>query len=123
MDVSTLEGHFQLASRIYPENTIRKNYFIAACKSLDYKVDIDAVNDENPYGGTIGIGNSRLDIVLRCSKIFRLHAIFHDAAGYMKGRYNVGPGYCYACRWCPINSCLLGHVTGLSYCLYIKTFI
>ena len=35
-----------------------------------------------PYGGLIGIDNSSLDKDLNDSKILRLHAILHDAAGF-----------------------------------------
>jgi hypothetical protein len=71
-----------------------------------------------PYGGIIGIGNSNLDIPFRRLKIFRLHAALHDAFGYCKTKYNEGPGYSYIIN-IPWNSCLIGHVTGLFYCLYL----
>ena len=122
MDLKSLCQHFQLITRIYPENTARKNYFIAACKTLDNSIILDIANTTRPYGGTIGIGNSRLDVILKHFKIFRLHAILHDAAGYMRDCHEVGPGYCYVWNNFPINSCLLGHITGLSYCIYLKLF-
>ena len=37
-----------------------------------------------PFGGLIGYGNSYLDSLTRYSKVFRLHAIFHDAAGAVR---------------------------------------
>ena len=122
MDVFQLEQDFQFVTRLCPTNTIRKNYFIAACKLLDDSVCIQNIEEDNPYGGTIGIGNSKLDILFRWSKIFRLHAIMHDAAGYMRRQHNVGPGYCYVFSGCPINSCLLGHLSGILYCSFLKFF-
>ena len=50
------------------------------------------------------------------SKIFRLHAILHDAAGSVKSTIYKGPGYCY------VLPCFLCHVTGLFFCLYVKIF-
>ena len=68
------------------------------------------------FGGLIGYGNSYLDSVFRYSKVFRLHAILHDAAGAVPAHSCKGPGYCYMIGGGP-NSCLLGHVTGLFFCL------
>ena len=73
-------------------------------------------------GGLIGYGKSYLDSVFRYSKVFRLHAILHDAAGAVRSHSGKGPDYCYMIGRGP-NSCLLGHVTGLLFCLYVKTFL
>ena len=56
------------------------------------------------------------------SKVFRLHAVLHDAAGAVHLHNGRGPRYCYMIGRGP-NSCLLGHVTGLLYCLYLKLFV
>ncbi len=109
---------FHLNSTLY-ENNIRKNYFLAACFILKYNLNFNSVNEKCPYGGIIGCGNSNLDILFKYSKIFRLHAILHDAAGFIKSEFDEGPGYCYAFK-CPINCCFLGHVTGIAFCLYLK---
>ena len=74
------------------------------------------------FGGLIGYGNSYLDSVFRYSKVFRLHAILHDAAGAVRAHSGKGPGYCYMIGRGP-NSCLLGHVTGLLFCFYVKLFL
>ena len=66
------------------------------------------------FGGLIGYGNSSLDSVYLYSKVFRLHAMLHDAAGAVRAHSNKGPGYCYMIDRGP-NSCLLGHVTGLFF--------
>ena len=117
MDVHEFLSHYSLISKIYPENSKRTNYFYAACKTIDPTVFILDVREKCQYGGMIGIGNSPiLDCILERFKIMRLHAIFHDAAGFMKSEYNKGPGYCYSFKNFPINCCLLGHVTGIAYC-------
>jgi hypothetical protein len=123
-----LEELFLKASYInqeFPENGIRKNYFLAACQIFSENtmtVDILEVLLRAPYGGLIGRDNSPLDRILSRSKVLRLHAVIHDAAGYMKSSHNIGPGYCYMLGNCPINCCFLGHVTGIAFCLYSKSF-
>ena len=74
------------------------------------------------FGRLIGYGNSYLDSLFPCSKVFRLHAILHDAAGALRSHNGKGPGYCYMIGRGP-NSCLLGHVTGLPFCLHVKIFL
>ena len=58
-------------------------------------------------------------VVFRHFKVFRLHAILHDAAGAVRAHSGKDPGYCYAIGRGP-NSCLLGQVTGLFFRLYVK---
>ena len=71
------------------------------------------------FGGTIGYGDSYLEFLFRHLKVFRLHAKLHDAAGAARVHSGKGPGYCYTIGRGP-NSCLLGHVIGLLFCLYVK---
>ena len=52
----------------------------------------------------------------------KLHAILHDAAGAVRSNSGKGLGNCYMIGRGP-NSCLLGHVTGLLFCLYVKLFL
>ena len=79
--------------------------------------------DQNfSFGGLIGYGNFYLDSVFRYSKVFRLHAKLHDAAETVRAKSGKGNGYCYMIGRGPI-SCLLGHVTGLLFCLYVKFFL
>lgn len=99
--------------------TGRRACFIASCMVLDSSIDVDTANSLRPYGGLIGVDNSRLDLYLKRSKILRLHAALHDSAGFVKEHSGIGPGYAYAIG-CPINSCLAGHVTGIAFCTFIK---
>ena len=66
--------------------------------------------------------NSCLDTVVGYSKVFRIHAILKDAAGAVRTHSGKAPGYCYMVGPRE-NSCLLGHVTGLPFCLYVKLFL
>ena len=74
------------------------------------------------FGGTIGYGDSYLEFLFRHFKLIRLHAKLHDAAGAVRAHSDKGPGYCYMIGRGP-NSCLLDHVTGLLFCLYVKIFL
>ena len=74
------------------------------------------------FSGLLGYGNSYLDSVFWYSKVFRLHLILRDAAGAVRSHSGKGPGYCYMIGRGP-NSCLLRHVTGLLFCLYVKLFL
>ena len=79
--------------------------------------------DQNfKFGGTIGYGDSDLDSVFRYSEVFRLHAKLHDAAGTFRLQTGEELGYCYIIGRDP-NCCLLGHVNGLIFCLYVNLFL
>ena len=118
--------------RLYPgfkksfeHNSVRKNLFVSACFCWDSGFSLREMNQKFIFGGLIGYGSSCLDSVFLYSKVFRLHAILHDAAGAVRSHSGEGPGYCNMIGRGP-NSSLLGHVTGLLSCLYVKlslTFI
>ena len=117
--------HFYSALKyLFPfrRNTVRKNLFLSVCHCLDPKISMREMNILYPHGGLIGYGNSNLDTLLRFSKVFRLHAILHDAAGAVYAENGSGPGYCYVIGRGP-SSYFLGHITGLFYCLYLKIFV
>ena len=125
MDVLFLISVF----RLYPgmkmtskHNSVRKNLFLSACFCWDCSLSLLEMDQKFKFAGLIGYGNSNLDSVFRYSKLFRLHAILQDAAGADRSHSGKGPGYCYMIGRGPI-SCLLGHVTGLLFCLYVKLFL
>ena len=51
------------------------------------------IDQKIPFGGQIGYENSCM-FLFAYSKIFRFHAILHDAAGSVKSTTHKGPGYC-----------------------------
>ena len=106
----------------YVHISYRQLYFVAACSLLDPEVDGEIALKFRPYGGFIGIDNSRLDPLLKRSKVLRLHAALHDAAGFTKDCRNKGPGYVNAFRYSPVNNCLFGHLTGILIILSVKIF-
>ena len=65
----------------FEHNSVRKNLFLSACICWDSSLSLHEMNQNFKFGGLIGYGNSHLDCVFRYSKVFRLHAILHDAAG------------------------------------------
>jgi hypothetical protein len=114
---------------VCPKFGTRHGFFLATCGHISFQYDFYEgmskpfvqYSEQCPHGGKIGIGNSALDKCLSWSKLFRLHAALHDAFGYMRSSFNVGPGYCYIWNM-RCNNCLLGHVTGLAFCLKVKIF-
>lgn len=116
-----LRNNYYVAKSQFPENTKRKNYFLAACAFWLEDEEIVEANEKCPFGGLIGMGNSQLwlENLLNKYKVFRLHAIFHDAAGFVRSEYGTGPGYMYVCET-RLNSCFLGHISGISYCFMLK---
>ena len=116
--------NFNAVNYLLPKNTTTKNAFLAVCRYLDENVDLRKVNALAQSGGKIGPGDSKLDDYLNFSKILRLHAIFHDAHGYMRSFENVGPGYVYTITKTQSfrNNMLLGHVSGIAYWTFVKLF-
>ena len=115
--------------RLYPglkmtfgHNSIRKNLILSACFCWESGLSLREMDQKFIFGGLIGYRNSYLDSVFCYSKVFRLHAILHDAAGAVRSHSGKVPGYCYMIGRGP-NSCLLGHVIGLIFRLYVKLFL
>ena len=125
MDVLFLMSFFRLSAgvkRTFEHNGVRKNLFLSACFCWVSRLSLREMDQKFKFGGTIGYGDSYLDSVFRYSEVFRLHAILHDAARAVRLQTGKGPGYCYMIGRGP-NCCLLGHVTGLLFCLYVKIFL
>ena len=106
----------------FGHNSVRKNLFLDACFCWDSRLSLREMDQKFKFGGTIGYGDSYLDSVFRYSKVFRLHAILHDAAVAVRLQTGKGAGYCYMIGQGP-NCCLLGHVTGVLFSLYVKIFL
>ena len=98
----------------------RQLYFVAACALLDPEVDGEIALKFRPYGGILGAKISRLDALLKNSKVLRLHAALYEAAGFVKDCRNKGPGYVYAFRYSP--KYLFEHLTGILFELSVKIF-
>ena len=115
--------------RLYPglkvsfeHNSVHKNLYLSACFCWHSRLSLREMDQKYKIGGAIGYGNSYLELLFRHFKIIRQHATLHDAAGAVPAHSGKGPGYCYGIGRGP-NSCLLGHVTGLLFCLYVKIFL
>ena len=74
------------------------------------------------FGGAIGYCDSYLEFSFRHFKVFRVHAMLHDAAGTVRAHSGKGSGYCQMIGRGPI-SCLFGHVSWLVSCLHVKLFM
>ena len=125
MDVLFLISVFRLYpgfKKSFEHNSVRKNLFLSVCFCRVSRLSLCEMDQKFEFVGLIGFGESYLDSVFRYPKVFRLHAILHDAAGAVRSHSGKGPGYCYMIGRGP-NFCLLGHVTGLIFCLYVKLFL
>ena len=105
---------------IWTQN-VRKNLFLSACFCWDSRLSLREMDQKFKFGGTIGYVNSYFEFLFRHFKVFRLHAILDDAAGAVWAHGGKGPGYWYMIGRGP-NPCLIGHVTGIPFCLYVKIF-
>ena len=79
----------------FEHNSIRKTLFLSACFYWDPRLSLREMDQNYKYGGTIGYGDSYLEFLFRHFKVFRLHAIVHDAARAVRAHSAKGPGYCY----------------------------
>ena len=86
---------FDLIKHGFSSNTKRKTYCSCTCIILDPNINFKEMDQQFPFGGLIGYGKSCMDYFFANSKIFRLHAILHDAAESVKSTTYKGPGYCY----------------------------
>ena len=120
-DVKSTHYKFKYLEQYFIKNENRKNYFLATCYHIENNIDLEFVDYSCPFGGLIGINNSCLDPLLKRFKVFRLHAILHDACGYMKNIRGLEPGYSYIIP-CQISSCFIGHISGILFCVYLKLF-
>ena len=125
MDVLFLMSFF----RYYPGLKLSFNYnsackklILSACFCCESRLSLRGMDQKIKFGGTIGYGNSYLELLFCHFKKCRLHTILHDADGAVRAHSGKGPGYCYMIGRGP-NSCLLDHVTGLLFCLYVKIFL
>ena len=82
MDVIFLTSIFRLYPGLklsFEHNGVRKNLFLSACFCWDSRLSSREMDQNFKFGGTIGYGNSNLEILFRHFKVFRLRAILHDA--------------------------------------------
>ena len=125
MDVLFLKIIFQLypgLKKSFENNSVHKNLFLCACFCWDSRPSLREIDQKFIFDGAIGYGDLYLEFLFRHFKVFRLHALLHVAAGALRAHSGRGPGYCYMIGRGP-NSCLLGHVNGLHFCLYIKLIL
>ena len=79
----------------FERKSVRENIFIKACFCWDSTLSLRELDQKLKFGVTIGYEDSDLDFYFRHFKVFRLHAILHDAGGAVRAHSGKGPGYCY----------------------------
>ena len=87
-------------------------------------MNLHDIKDFAAYGGLKVPGKTYMDPCLNYFKLFRMHAVFHDAFGFMKSNFDLGPSNVYAVteKLLTVNNMLLGHLSGLAYWFYLKLF-
>ena len=74
------------------------------------------MTEKNNFGENFDCEYSHLKFPFSHCKVSKLYDILHDAAGAVRAHSGKALGYCYMVGR-GLNSCLLGHVTGLLFCL------
>ena len=120
--MSTFRLYLRLNMSFEHSGVRKKNFFLSACFCWDSRLSLREIDKKFKFGGTIGYGDSYLEFLIRLFKVFRLQAKLHDAAGPLRELSGKGLGYCYMIGGGP-NPCLLLHVTGPIFCLYVKQFL
>ena len=121
VDLKAIHEIYKELKKDYSQYGKKFLYFLATCQYLDPDLDLDIAMKMRPYGGLIGIDNYSLDKYFKSYKFLRLHAIRHNASGFVFDYSEKRPGYSYFLP-CPVTNKCLGHVTGLAFCLYVKNF-
>ena len=121
IDLKNIHEIYEQIKVDYPEYSERFVYCLAASHYLEPDMNLEIVLKLRPYGGLVGIDNSSLDTYLKSYKFLRLHAILHDASGFIAEHSQKGPGFSYVLP-CPITNSYIGHMTGLTFCLFVKMF-
>ena len=86
-------------------------YFLANFLYLDPDLNLEIALKLRPYAGLI---------VIDCFYL-RLHAILHDALGFVYEYSEKVSGYSFVLH-CSVSNEHVGHVTGIAFCLYLKPF-
>ena len=106
----------------FEQNSSLQKLLLSACFCWDCRIFLREMEHKYKFDGTIGYVDSYLEFLFRLLKVFRLHAIVHDAVGAVTPRIGEGLGYCYMVGRGPI-SCSLGHVKGQLFFFYLKLFL
>lgn len=125
LEIKTIREAVIATSNEVPPNSVALQHilFLSVCALTKNDACLHKLTHDYKDGGLIGYGHSiNTNKLLSRFKLLRLHAAFHDAFGYMKTHYNVGPGYSYVCSSALPSSCFVGHISGVLYWLYVKIF-
>ena len=90
-------------------------FWLAVCRSFDNTVDLDKNKQRSSFWRTYKSWRFKDREPLELVKVFRLHATFHNATGYLKTNPKIGPGYCYMVLFLnsKLNFCFLGHISSI----------
>ena len=87
----------------FRHNGARKKSFLSSCYIGNEKVSLLEVDQKFPFGGINVYRISYLDSILCYSKVFRLHAKLHDAAGAVRSHNGKGRNWLRYYYWRRFN--------------------
>ena len=114
--------HYSVVKMSFDYNSACKILFLSVCRFFDETLSLRDMKQNYDFGGINCCGDSYLEFVFSHSKLFRLHAILNRAAGALRSHCVKNPGYCISIGR-GTYYCVLGQVTGLPFCLYVKFFL
>ena len=79
----------------FQHKTVRKKLFLSACRCCNDRLSLSEMNQKFNFNEIFGCADSYLEFLFRNFKIFKLHAMLHDAAGAVRALSGKDPGYCY----------------------------
>ena len=118
MDLDRIHEVYKKVKKEYSQYGEKFLYFLATCLYLEPDLDLEIALKLRPYGGLIGIDDSSLDVYF---KNYGCMLWFCDTCGFVYEYSEKEPGYSYFLP-CPVTNEYVGHLTGIAFCLYLKTF-
>ena len=123
-NVLFLKSIFRLYPRLkmsFEHKIFCRNLFLNACFCWDSRLFLLEIDQKHKFAGIIGHGARTGSFLAFLFKVFRQHAILHNAPGAVRAHSGKGRDYCYIIGPGPI-SCLLRQVTLPLFCLHVRLF-
>ena len=78
----------------FEHRSARKSKLLSARRCWDASFSLREMEQKFNLGGSIGYMDSYMEFIFSHSKVYRLHATLHDAAGVVRSPSAKGRGYC-----------------------------
>ena len=115
-------SYYKGVNRWFEHKKFRNNFLLSVCCCLDDIFFLREKDQKVKFGWIIDFGDSYLDFMFCCSKVFRLQALLHEIDAAARSHSGKRPGYFYMVIG-GSKLLLLRHVTGILFCLFAKLFL